>query len=238
MAIYFISDPHFGHQNVIRYCQRPFSGIAEMERVLIENYNTIVSPNDTVYFMGDIFFCGVTRAKETIKKLNGYKILIRGNHDRSIEKMKEIGFDEVYDKLELDIEGVHVKMCHFPYRPFTGDIPQFVLDEIEKAKLEMRKTGQDTRSRIDSVLDNYTASGAITQAQGERLKTYDMRFFERRYEDQGSWLLCGHIHEHWLKKKRMINVGVDVWDFKPVSVEQILKIMSDTREDIKHCRDL
>lgn len=97
--IYFISDTHFGHKNIIKYCNRPFQDIEEMEKVLIQNWNGRVKKNDTVYFLGDFVFGSKNKTSEIAKKLNGIKILIMGNHDiRSQDFYKSIGFVKVYDK--------------------------------------------------------------------------------------------------------------------------------------------
>lgn len=224
---WFTSDPHYGHKNVIRYCNRPFSGIAEMERVLIENWNAVVGPQDEVYVIGDVFFCGMARAKEILAKLNGYKILIRGNHDRGAEKMKEIGFDEVHDKLELEIDGKKVKLCHFPYKPFMGDIPDYVQNTIEGVKKAQRASGMDSSGKLDELISGYVSAGVLTISQGQRLTHYDLRFFDRRVENEGGVLLCGHVHEKWATKDRMINVGVDVRNFTPMSEEQVIAVMNE-----------
>jgi len=54
--IYFTADHHFGHANIIRHCSRPFSSVAEMDASLLENWNSCVGQNDTVYILGDLFF--------------------------------------------------------------------------------------------------------------------------------------------------------------------------------------
>ena len=55
---------------------------------------------------------------------------------------------------------------------------------------------------------------------------YDDKFAKWRPTDDGRWLLCGHVHEKWKIQGRMINVGVDVWDYKPVPVTEIEKIIN------------
>lgn len=229
--IWFYSDPHFGHKNILKYCPRPFQNLEEMERGLIEAYNAVVKPFDIVYFLGDVFFCGTIKAKEILKKLNGYKILIRGNHDFKPEKMREIGFDEVHEQLKVEIEGVKLKLCHFPYKPYTGDLHPSVLGKIAQIKGDAKATGNDSRRTLDDALDEMVSKGIMTVEQKERLISYDMRFWSRRYEDDGGWLLCGHVHDKWLKKKRMINVGVDKHDMAPVSFSKILELMQ-VKEDV------
>jgi calcineurin-like phosphoesterase family protein len=90
LQTYLISDLHLDHENIIRYCARPFSGIDEMNRILVDNWNRIVSPNDTVYFLGDMSYGRDSHSSSFwLKKLNGKIIFIRGNHDRGLEETSD-----------------------------------------------------------------------------------------------------------------------------------------------------
>jgi calcineurin-like phosphoesterase family protein len=79
---WFISDTHFFHENIIRYCGRPFSCAEEMNDVLVDNWNSLVRPGDIVYHLGDVYM-GATEDefKHFWPRLNGSKRLIVGNHD-------------------------------------------------------------------------------------------------------------------------------------------------------------
>ena len=82
--IFLISDLHLGHANIIRYCSRPFlvSDVAEMDRVLINNWNYAVSPDSRVFYLGDLRYGEhAPGTEEYLKKLNGDITFIRGNHD-------------------------------------------------------------------------------------------------------------------------------------------------------------
>lgn len=83
MSIYFTSDTHFGHKNIIQYCDRPFANTHEMERVLVRNWNDKVLPTDTVYHLGDFAFAKRSEVERLLAELNGTKVLIKGNHDSS-----------------------------------------------------------------------------------------------------------------------------------------------------------
>ena len=123
---YFTSDTHFGHGNIIKYCTRPFLSAGEMDVTIINNWNAIVKPEDTVYHLGDAFFTSPERAKHILSILNGHKILILGNHDRTGHKMKEWGFEEVYQSLQLTLsDGTIANLSHYPYKG-TAD-PHFRL---------------------------------------------------------------------------------------------------------------
>ena len=96
MKYFVISDTHFGHTNVIKYCNRPFKDAKEMDSVLIKTWNETVSNKDVVIHLGDFAFCSKERAREICSELNGRKILIKGNHDNWPDEFyKEIGFDYV-----------------------------------------------------------------------------------------------------------------------------------------------
>ena len=76
--IYFISDTHFYHSNIIKYCDRSFNNINEMNETIINNWNNIVTKQDTVYHLGDFCLSSDDEIKNVFNKLNGNIILIRG----------------------------------------------------------------------------------------------------------------------------------------------------------------
>lgn len=115
MKTWFVSDTHFYHRNIIRYSDRPFENVHQMNETMIDNWNKHIAPEDFVYFLGDFAFCGKKWAAELFTRLNGTKVLIKGNHDGNTQKMLDIGFKEVYNSLELEIAGEKVLLCHYPY---------------------------------------------------------------------------------------------------------------------------
>ena len=93
MKYFVISDTHFGHENIIQYCNRPFKTVEEMDNVLIKNWNETVSNKDVVVHLGDFALCSKKMAREICSQLNGKKILIKGNHDQQPDTYyKECGF--------------------------------------------------------------------------------------------------------------------------------------------------
>ena len=94
--IFFIADTHFGEERIRKYENRPFENVAEMDRKLICRWNDKVSPEDTVFILGDFGADGYEA--KILSQLNGKKILVKGNHDgKSNEEYRAFGFSEVYD---------------------------------------------------------------------------------------------------------------------------------------------
>lgn len=104
--IFFTSDLHFGHPNIINHDNRPFASVEEMDKEMIARWNAKVRPTDLVYILGD--FMWKTRngsAAELVQQLNGEKILVRGNHDQFITKKgTENLFVKVADYLDIDVQ--------------------------------------------------------------------------------------------------------------------------------------
>lgn len=99
---FLISDTHFGHTNTWQKFTlpdgsplRPFTSTEEMDETMVDNWNRVVRPQDTVYHLGDVVIA--RRCLETVKRLNGRKILIRGNHDIFKDKdYYEAGFEQIH----------------------------------------------------------------------------------------------------------------------------------------------
>lgn len=121
MSIYFVSDTHFGHKNVIKHCGRPFESMEQMDQAMIDNWNKTVSRKDTIYHLGDLSFHNIHDTRDIIKQLNGHKILIRGNHDRfsDIDYLK-MGFERVRDYEEIKWNKRKFILCHFPFLTWNG----------------------------------------------------------------------------------------------------------------------
>lgn len=84
MSIWYTSDTHFNHTNIIKYCGRPFSDVNEMNEKIANNWNSLVRPDDVVYHLGDFgLFRGGKQPEDFIHRLNGHIYLVRGNHDHT-----------------------------------------------------------------------------------------------------------------------------------------------------------
>lgn len=121
MNIFYISDLHFGHFNIMRFDNRPFKSVEEMDKTLIENWNSVVNKEDTVYILGD--FCWLTEDEwvKILKQLNGNKVLIRGNHDlKNMSQQLRNMFQDVKDYKEVKDNGKRVLLSHYPMPFYRG----------------------------------------------------------------------------------------------------------------------
>ena len=121
-GIFFTSDLHFGHQNILRFCNRPWESTKEMDEALIKNWNSVVKENDIVFDLGDFAFAPNWRWKEILSRLNGKHYLIFGNHDITRwpgDKIIEL-FDGVFQQLILKIDDRFVCLNHYPYLCYGG----------------------------------------------------------------------------------------------------------------------
>lgn len=114
--IFFTSDWHLGHANVIKFDNRPFTDVEHMEKVLANNFNSTVPTDGVTYFLGDIGLCKSDSIKNVIKRLNGTKVLVLGNHDKGVNAMYNSGFDVVLHGAVLVITGHRVTMSHCPLK--------------------------------------------------------------------------------------------------------------------------
>lgn len=111
--IYYISDLHFGHKNVIRFDGRPFADADLMDETLIHNWNERVTADDTVYVLGDAFWKNEEGSLSIIKRLNGHKHLIQGNHDRVHGRLR-FYWESIRDYAEVEDDGKLVILSHYP----------------------------------------------------------------------------------------------------------------------------
>lgn len=171
MTIWVTSDTHFSHHNIIKYCDRPFLSVEGMNEVLIDNWNSKVKPNDTVWHLGDFGFGPVESLQRIFDQLNGHKNLIIGNHDK--EGVKISGWEIVTPYFELVAHNLFVVMCHYPLAQWN-------------------------------------------------------RFYH------GSIHLHGHCHGRFNKYNtetvKRLDVGVDCFDYIPVSLFEIKKFMAKKKK--------
>ncbi len=117
---FYIADWHYDHINCIRFDNRPYNNISEMNTDLINKWNSVVSNEDTVYILGDMFWCKAEQAIQVLDQLKGNKILIKGNHDRCHDNKFKSKFIKIVDYLEIDDNGRKVVLCHYPIPCFKN----------------------------------------------------------------------------------------------------------------------
>lgn len=111
---YYISDLHIGHKNAISFDNRPYNNVYEMDEDIIRRWNSVVKDEDTVYVLGDMFWCKIPEAIKILDRLKGKKVLIKGNHDRVHDSKFREKFEKITEYLEVDDNGRKVVLCHYP----------------------------------------------------------------------------------------------------------------------------
>lgn len=121
--VWFTSDLHFWHKNICKYCNRPYETIEEMNQGIIDNWNSVVKEDDTVFVLGDLGFCGIEKLRPLMSQLKGKIILIQGNHD-SDYIMSTLYYEKIinnFDRLmsitiigDEECPNQELTLCHFP----------------------------------------------------------------------------------------------------------------------------
>lgn len=114
MRKFIISDTHFNHTNIIKYCNRPYKDVKSMNDDIINNWNSIISNDDIVYHLGDFFLGSKYDLENIVSKLNGKIYLIRGNHDRlTVKSYEECGII-VLKNAPIVLDDYNVLLSHKP----------------------------------------------------------------------------------------------------------------------------
>lgn len=127
---YFIADTHFHHANTIRFDNRPFSSIEEMNEKMIEWWNNTVGPRDRTYILGD--FCWLKPEDpeylKLTRRLNGKKVLIKGNHDNVEKFSSELKncFEDICQRKEIKLNKKHIILDHYPQMIYRHDVNESV----------------------------------------------------------------------------------------------------------------
>lgn len=119
MKIFFTSDLHFFHANIIKYCQRPYISVEEMNECLIKNFNSVVSNNDHVYFLGDFSLLNdLEKLSYIFSRLNGkQKFLIKGNHES--KNALKLPWSWIKDYHEMSYDNIFITMMHYPLKTWN-----------------------------------------------------------------------------------------------------------------------
>ena len=145
-SVFVISDHHFGHKHIIDFESRPFEDADQMNEAMIDKWNAVVGKDDKVFHLGDFSFLNREKTGAIVSRLNGYKYLIMGNHDRGRTRSwwLDVGFDEVseypivYNGFYLLSHEPMYMNKHMPYVNIHGHIhgqkyegPQYVNVSVE-----------------------------------------------------------------------------------------------------------
>ena len=116
MTTFFTSDNHFGHKAIINFCRSSRIGntVDEMNENMITQWNSQITPTDTVYSLGDFSFLNAENTEEILRRLNGRKHLIKGNHDHWITPATSKYFESISDYKVLSIDKKKIILFHFP----------------------------------------------------------------------------------------------------------------------------
>jgi len=186
--VFFTSDSHFSHHNIIRYCFRPFKDITEMNETIISNWNRVVRPKDIIFHLGDFMFHQekntgrqIKETEQMLSRLNGMKYLIVGNHDSS-GTTKALGWQGVYDILNVKcFQDQTIILCHYAL---------VVWHKSHHGSFHLFGHSHNTLGKNE---DLHSYSG-----------------------------LVGELLTH----SRSFDVGVDAWNFTPISFSQVKEEMS------------
>lgn len=120
MPNFYIADWHYGHANMIAYDNRPFKTVEEMNEALVKRWNDAVHKGDTVYIIGDMFWCSPMAAIPILQSLHGQKVLIKGNHDRVKDTRVQREFVKIDEYMEIDDGDRKIVLCHYPIPCFKN----------------------------------------------------------------------------------------------------------------------
>lgn len=118
---FFTSDTHFCHENIIKFCNRPFNNAEEMNEKLIENWNSVIRKNDDIFHLGDFCYGSCDKWIEIISRLNGNIYLILGNHDiKNYHKKAMEKFKKVESQMIIKIQKQNIILNHYPFLCYPG----------------------------------------------------------------------------------------------------------------------
>lgn len=118
--VWIWSDLHFGHKNILHFSNRPFTDTVHMREMLVGEHNARVGPNDTCITVGDFAFLPVQEANDILHRMNGYKVLIIGNHDIKKKRVMKLHFDEIMVCAYMESKYMQFVFTHYP----LYDVPE------------------------------------------------------------------------------------------------------------------
>ena len=119
--VFFTSDTHFYHANIINFCGRPFKNVEVMNETLIANWNSVVGPDDLVFHLGDFCLGGSAEWTNILNRLNGKIYLIVGNHDIKNLRQGYYGrFEHIAMQMHIEVGKQKIYLNHCPFLCYGG----------------------------------------------------------------------------------------------------------------------
>lgn len=203
MTVWFTADQHFGHARLLELSAArgaAFPTVAEMNARLVHNWNSVVAPDDTVWVLGDVDMHGKDATLALIDQVVGTKILIAGNHDSCWA-----GIRDGWKNRDLYLAAGFAAVMDFAVTTLPPLRPQAPATRV--------------------LLSHFPYAGDSRDED---------RYAQFRLRDEGTPLLHGHVHESFRERRTKtgtwhVNVGVDWWDYAPVSAETLAQHLEDLR---------
>lgn len=205
MTVWLTSDWHLGHENIIGYCDRPFENVAHMHDELVSRFNACVEPEDTVYMLGDVAMGIVERSLRLVHAFEGHKILICGNHDKCWSGATGHGTPN-QRAVEMYLEAGFDEVWN---------------TSPEEPALRLQLGQHWVKMSHFPYQDVDRHSGRFSGW----LPSPDSKLPWAQPEHRTEWLIHGHTHGKWRQKGQMIDVGVDSFNYYPVSEEELIKLI-------------
>lgn len=152
MNTWVVSDTHFDHEKIIEYCKRPFKDAKHMDFEITKRWNERVKPDDLVYHLGDVIRTAGKSDEELynfITRLNGKKILVLGNHDKTGQRMMEFGFDYACEELVITYHNYRLLLTHKPRSWHPGGVDYVLHGHIHNSTPAERKEHANKGELVD-----------------------------------------------------------------------------------------
>lgn len=197
MSIWFTADLHLGHERIIELCDRPFPNVEAMNTAIVDRWNETVAPGDTVWVLGDVCMGRIADTLPLVGELNGYKILIPGNHDR-------------------------VWPTYWPERQRDRKLPEWTARYLEVFQEVERTIPTYARLRAKDYSLWIVKLAHLPRTLEDKDHDREAHLAAYRPTDGRLPLLHGHVHNAWKVNGNQVNVGVDVNDFRPVPEHEVM----------------
>lgn len=257
--VFFTSDLHFGHENVIRFDNRPFASVEEMDAELVRRWNAKVGKGDLVYVLGDLIWKSRNGdAHSLIRSLNGQIILIKGNHDRFLHNAQaraSLAGIKDYDDICVTLEDGSVRRCilsHYFIPFYNGHRHQAIhlhghshfTDEAElELKMAKELNESDFKNDIYNVGCMYWDYAPVTldeilsqtvRVSEPKYETIELTIDSDLYEQAGEvFKRDGLTHEEAIRLffKETVRLGRIPFDYTPEDLAEAKRLCGEADDD-------